>query len=343
MTEFQRGADSRTTCPPKARAEVPAQPAAPAVAAAAPTASMAPVTPAPPAVGSAPLSMPMAPASPSAGAAPRRDEVPVPRGGQVGVSHGGAIPRGEDVRGGEVSRGGAAPRRDEVPVPRGGGRRVAADGPAAEAAVAYAQDLVWPLTPGFPVEGERCGCGREPCPQLGAHPVPGAWRVAACATPTLVRVVWRMCAGAPVLAVLGRPVPGAARLGAVQAPALIGVAALELLSKRSAAQGPVVDGHGRISFLVDLGDCGHAIAQDEEDFGRWRRAGMDLAVLGSGEERSYVPLPTPGHSGRSGVVWAVSPEPGRALPPLSAVVEVFDRAVRSTYPSLWSTVHAGWV
>lgn len=225
----------------------------------------------------------------------------------------------------------------------GGGRVVAGDGPAAEAAVGYAQDLGWPLTPGFAVDGERCGCGRAPCPDLGAHAVPGAWRVASCATPTLVRVVWRMCAGAPVLAVLGRAVPGAARLGAVQAPALIGVAALELLSKRTAAQGPVVDGHGRISFLVDLGAGERSAERDEEDFGRWRRAGMELTVLGADEERAYVPLPTPGHSGRCGVVWAVAPQPGRELPPLCAVAEVFDRAVRSTYPSLWSTVHAGWV
>jgi hypothetical protein len=32
--------------------------------------------------------------------------------------------------------------------------------------------------------------------------------------------------------------------------------------------------------------------------------------------------------------------PGRQLPPIAAVVEVFDRAIRSTYPSLWRTVHA---
>jgi hypothetical protein len=224
----------------------------------------------------------------------------------------------------------------------GGGRTIAGDGPAAEAAVAYAQDLGWPLTPGYGVDGERCGCGRAQCAQFGAHAVPGAWRVASCATPALVRVVWRMCSGAPVLAVLGRPVPGAARLGAVQAPALIGVAALELLSKRAAAQGPVVDGHGRISFLVDLGPEGPADRGNEEELGCWRRAGMDLPVLGGGEQRTYVPLPTPGHSGRCGVVWAVAPDPGRALPPLAAVAEVFDRAVRSTYPSLWSTVRAGW-
>jgi hypothetical protein len=241
----------------------------------------------------------------------------------------------------------AAGRHDLVPQPATGwadqlpSRAPAGgDGPATEAAVAYAQDLGWPLTPGHPVEGERCGCGRPHCPQLGAHPVPGAWRVAACATPTLVRVVWRMCAGAPVLTVLGRPVPGAVRLGAIQAPTLIGVAALELLAKRAAAQGPVVDGHGRISFLVDLGPGDESDEREQEEFGCWRRAGMDLAVLGGGSDRAYVPLPTPGYTGRAGVVWASAPRPDRPLPPLAAVVEVFDRAVRSTYPSLWSTVHA---
>jgi hypothetical protein len=144
--------------------------------------------------------------------------------------------------------GAAAADRGPGPGPDPGG-----DGPVAEAAVGYARSLGWPLTPGYPVDGELCGCGLEQCPDYGAHPVPGAWKVAACATPSLVRVIWRMSAGAPVLAVLGRPVPGAARLGAVRVPALIGVAALELLSKRTAAEGPAVDGHGRISFLVDLG------------------------------------------------------------------------------------------
>lgn len=214
-------------------------------------------------------------------------------------------------------------------------------GPAALAAIGYAERLGWPLTPGFAVDGEGCDCGERDCAAYGAHPVPGAWRLAACATPTLVRVVWRMCSDAPVLAVLGRPVPGASRLGAVQAPALIGVAALELLSKRSAAEGPAVDGHGRITFLVDLGVGPEDADAAEAQLGCWRRAGLDLTVLGAGTaERSFVPLPTPGFSGRSGVVWAVPPTPGRALPPLAAVVEVFDRAVRSTYPSLWRTVHA---
>jgi hypothetical protein len=230
--------------------------------------------------------------------------------------------------------------------------------------VGYAQDLGWPLTPGYPVDGGRCGCGRPQCADLGAHPVPGAWRVAACSTPTLVRVVWRMCAGAPVLAVLGRPVPGVERLGAVSAPALIGVAALELLSKRSFAQGPVLDGFGRISFLVDLGpsepsdpfdrDRDRRIEREHEraaadrdprgtpgdGLACWRRAGMDLAVLGTGARRECVPLPTPGFTGPSGAVWAVRPRPDGKVPPLAAVAEVFDRAVRSTYPSLWQTVHA---
>jgi hypothetical protein len=189
------------------------------------------------------------------------------------------------------------------------------------------------------VDGELCGCGLEQCPEYGSHPVPGAWRLAACATPTLVRVVWRMCTGSPVLAVLGRPVPGAARLGAVRAPALIGVAALELLSKRSAAQGPAVDGHGRISFLVDLG-VGPEQAQDAEaDFEPWRWPASTWTCSARTRARAATcrcPRPAspapPAWSGR----WRRGQ--GRALPPLSAVAEVFDRAVRATYPSLWRTV-----
>jgi hypothetical protein len=215
-------------------------------------------------------------------------------------------------------------------------------GTVAEAAVDYARRLGWPLTPGFPVDGERCGCGEPQCPDYGAHPVPGAWSIAACATPSLVRVVWRMCADAPVLTVLGRPVPGAERLGAVQVPALIGVAALELLAKRSAASGPTVDGYGHISFLVDLGHDDERIAEAVAGFACWGRAGVDLRVLGTRpvQQPSYIPLPTPGFTGRRGAVWAVEPVDGRGLPPLAAVAEVFDRAVRSTYPALWTTVRA---
>jgi hypothetical protein len=101
-----------------------------------------------------------------------------------------------------------------------------------------------------------------------------------------------------------------------------------------------VDGHGRISFLVDLGVGPEDTEEAEAELGFWQRAGLDLNVLGGGTGRSYIPLPTPGFTGRSGVVWAVPPNPGRALPPIGAVVEVFDRAVRATYPSLWRTVHA---
>jgi hypothetical protein len=244
--------------------------------------------------------------------------------------------RGQNVRAWRtvVSAGPAAPSvRPAAPEP---------SGPVAEAAVDYARRLGWPLTPGFAVDGECCDCGEAGCPDYGAHPVPGAWRIAACATPSLVRVVWRMCAEAPVLTVLGRPVPGAHRLGAIQAPALIGVAALELLAKRSAASGPTVDGHGRITFLVDLGLDPERVADTVAGFDCWRRAGVDLAVLGAMpvQQPGYVPLPTPGFTGRRGVVWAVAPVDGRALPPLAAVAEVFDRAMRSTYPALWSTVRA---
>ena len=222
-----------------------------------------------------------------------------------------------------------------------GARHGAAIGfsPAAEAAIGYAERLGWPLTPGFAADGEACGCGDRSCCGYGAHPVPGAWRLAACATPTLVRVVWRMCPDAPVLAVLGRPVPGASRLGAVRAPALLGVAALEMLAKRSAAEGPALDGYGRISFLVDLGAGPEEADDAQAEFEPWRSAGLELELLGTDEtERSYVPLPTPGYAGKAGVVWAVPPVEDRALPPVAAVVEVFNRAVRASYPSLWRAV-----
>ncbi len=53
--------------------------------------------------------------------------------------------------------------------------------PAAEAAIGYAERLGWPLTPGYPVDGEPAAAAVRTAPATGAHPVPGAWRLAACA------------------------------------------------------------------------------------------------------------------------------------------------------------------
>jgi len=162
-------------------------------------------------------------------------------------------------------------------------------------------------------------------PQLG----PGSWWWAASAAPSLVRAVWRLNPGSPVLAVLGRPVPGALRLGIVDVPALVGVAALERLGKNPAAVGPITDGQGRIRFLVDLG----ADDEPERDLAAWRAAGVDVRVHGQGR---YCPLPTPGAAGPSWVVWAIPPDPDRrALPHARQVIAVLDRAVRDAYPALW--------
>lgn len=208
---------------------------------------------------------------------------------------------------------------------------------ADEAAVWYADALGWPVTPavaepvsvGVEAPGPAAVCSGLPacCPDVA-----GPWEWAASATPTLVRAVWRLCPGAPVLAVLGRPVPGALRLGIVDVPSLVGVAALERLGKNPAAAGPITDGQGRIRFLVDLGE------DEEPEYGldKWRQAGVDLRVCGRGR---YCPLPTPGAVGPSWVVWAIPPDPERkTLPHARQVTAVLDRAVRDAYPALWDVV-----
>jgi hypothetical protein len=207
---------------------------------------------------------------------------------------------------------------------------------ADEAAVWYADALGWPVTPGVdpPVDGsDEELCDRALRTTRTAPPAAvGPWGWAASAAPSLVRAVWRLSPGAPVLAVLGRPVPGARRLGIVDVPALVGVAALERLGKNPAAIGPITDGQGRIRFLVDLGE------DDEPEYGlgKWRDAGVDVRVCGRGR---YCPLPTPGAVGPSWVVWAIPPDPDRrALPHARQVTAVLDRAVRDAYPALWDVV-----
>ncbi len=99
---------------------------------------------------------------------------------------------------------------------------------ADEAAVWYAAALGWPVTPGIGLDSDATH-SRTPSEGLdcsGAWLAPGPWQWAASAVPDLVRTVWRLSPGSPVLAVLGRPVPGARRLGIVDVPSLVGVAAL---------------------------------------------------------------------------------------------------------------------
>ena len=222
---------------------------------------------------------------------------------------------------------------------------------ADEAAVWYAAMLGWPVTPGNDPSAldsnpssDNCGAtaprsavstvlnakGPDSTgPNVTTWLAPGPWQWAASSLPSIVRAVWRLSPGAPVLAALGRTVPGAMRLGIVDVPALVGVAALERLGKNPAAAGPITDGQGRIRFLVDLGE------DEEPEYGlaKWREVGVDLRVWGRGR---YCPLPTPGAVGPSWVVWAIPPDPiRRTLPHARQVTAVLDRAVRDAYPSLW--------
>lgn len=201
-----------------------------------------------------------------------------------------------------------------------------------EAALWYASIFGWPVRPGYGWAADTGACACEAtadCSSIGAHPAPGPWERAESAAPSLVRSVWRLCPGAPVLAVLGRPVPGAARLGVLDAPALVGAAALERIGKTPAAAGPITDGQGRIRFLVDVGASGGK----HRFLDAWRAAGVDLRLA----EDGYCALPTPGAVGRPAVVWAVPPDPRHRRLPLAELIEaVIDRAVRDAYPAMWN-------
>lgn len=227
------------------------------------------------------------------------------------------------------------------PEPDGPGRRPTTP---SEAAVWYADMLGWQVTPAVGRIDETAAAA-EAAPTVAAQTAespdraasalaPGPWLWAASASPRLVEAIWHRCPNAPILAMLGSEVPGAVTLGAVDVPALVGAAALERLGRVPAAVGPVVDGQGRIRFLVDLGPD----YKGECAFERWREAGVDLWARGPGE---FCPLPTPGSRGPTAVVWAVPPDPGRpALPAARLVSEVLDRAVRDAYPALWHTAVA---
>lgn len=218
----------------------------------------------------------------------------------------------------------------------------------------YATTLGWPVAPGGELPGRKtesaAGTGSRTGSgagtgvgtgdgKAGRDPVAGRestavvpWQWAASSMPTIVRAVWRLTPGAPVVAALGRVVPGARRLGIVDVPSLVGVAALERLGKNPAATGPITDGQGRIRFLVDLGE------DEEPEYGlaKWREVGVDLRVWGRGR---FCPLPTPGAVGPSWVVWAIPPDPDRrTLPHARQVTAVLDRAVRDAYPELWDVV-----
>jgi catechol 2,3-dioxygenase-like lactoylglutathione lyase family enzyme len=122
---------------------------------------------------------------------------------------------------------------------------------------------------------------------------------------------------------------GSRRTGALDLPALIGVAALERIGRRPAAAGPVLDGLGRLCFLVDLGEIA---ALDTGPVEFWHGAGVDVRLL----RRGALALPTPGRCGPKAMVWAVPPGPEpTALPPVELLLGFLDRAVRDACPSLW--------
>jgi hypothetical protein len=122
---------------------------------------------------------------------------------------------------------------------------------------------------------------------------------------------------------------GARRFGALDLPALLGAAALERIGRRPAAAGPVLDGTGRLVFLVDLGENS---VLDEEPVEFWRGTGIELRLRAEGG----LPLPEAGRSGPQAVVWAVPPDPEpTALPPAGLLLGFLDRAVRDAYPALW--------
>jgi len=126
---------------------------------------------------------------------------------------------------------------------------------------------------------------------------------------------------------------GERRTGALDLPALIGVAALERIGRRPAAVGPVLDGLGRLSFLVDLGEVAML---DTEPVEFWYRAGVDIRLRYQGS----LHLPAPGWRGPQAMVWAVPPDPKRVpLPPAELLLGFLDRAVRDAYPTLWEVVH----
>ena len=126
---------------------------------------------------------------------------------------------------------------------------------------------------------------------------------------------------------------GERRTGALDLPALIGVAALERIGRRPAAVGPVLDGLGRLSFLVDLGEVAML---DTEPVEFWYRAGVDIRLRYQGS----LHLPAPGWRGPQAMVWAVPPDPKRVpLPSADLLLSFLDRAVRDAYPTLWEVVH----
>lgn len=125
---------------------------------------------------------------------------------------------------------------------------------------------------------------------------------------------------------------GPGRIGALDLPALVGVAALERISRRPAAAGPVLDGLGRMCFLVDLGE---SAALDTGPVELWRGAGIEVRLRDQGD----LPLPAAGWGGPQAVVWAVPPVPEQpALPAAELVLSYLDRAVRDAYPALWEVV-----
>lgn len=154
----------------------------------------------------------------------------------------------------------------------------------AEAAVAYAEERHWDVSPGaWLVEQDgvtRCSCGDERCPMPGAHPVVRDWAKRASAGPGVVRRWWTENPLASVLLPTGRA------FDAIDVPEVAGCLALARMERMGVPLGPVLavpggPGRGRrLVFLVLPG----ALSQLPDMLRRlgWGPGRLDLVGHGVG-------------------------------------------------------------
>ncbi|KAA0922339.1 bifunctional DNA primase/polymerase [Streptomyces apricus] len=166
----------------------------------------------------------------------------------------------------------------------------------------------WDVVPGARAAAGVCSCGRDACPERGAHPLDFAPVVPAGATLDAVTRAWSAFPGAAVMLPVGRA------FDVVEVAESAGRRALVRLERMGLPLGPVsVTPEGRAHFFVAPGAAA-ALPELLYRMG-WDDAALDLHGLGRG---SYITAPPSDRGGLGPVRWLRSPALDSATKPPAA-------------------------
>ncbi|GHF47416.1 DNA primase [Streptomyces mashuensis] len=172
---------------------------------------------------------------------------------------------------------------------------------ALDAAVRYAEDRHWDVSPGTWLEAvdgrECCSCGEVDCPAPGAHPARPDWATQATGSASTARRIWTKQPRASILLPTGRT------FDALEVSDSAGFLALARMERMEIQLGPVTCTPFRRMLFFVLPGGAAKVGEHARRLG-WSPATLDLVARGEGD---YVVAPPTRIGNRGPVQWARQP------------------------------------